>query len=209
MINTFPIPPSDATLVAREFREYDVSTLPTVPEGFYCGAWHNDAMPIWYEGDSGSEPTAGELRLAIDYPDQSLREFPELEHRYHLEIYRDDSDLDQLVSSNDWDDILTTVAFVRYVRDLGLGFHVDTRGRDYIRGDGSRWFSNEQAEAYDIVVDDMHEVADPYEVAIKVWRVLGLVEETPSFWCTGCGQTVLGTFEAHRDKCPGEAPEPR
>lgn len=31
--------------VAREFRDFDLSTPPQIPECFTCAAWHNDTCP--------------------------------------------------------------------------------------------------------------------------------------------------------------------
>ena len=64
------------------------------------------------------------------------------------------------------------------MRHLGLGFYVDTRGRSYVEADGSRTFTNAEAEEYDRVVDEAHGIADPYELAFTIWRGLGLISAT-------------------------------
>ena len=65
--------------------------------------------------------------------------------------------------------------YVRYVRHLGLGFHVDTRGRCYVEDDGSRTFTDAEAVEYDRVVNAVHRFDDPYELAFSVWRDMGLI----------------------------------
>ena len=70
----------------------------------------------------------------------------------------------------------TVEAFEGYVRKFGLGFHVDTRGADYVTADGARALTDAQAQNYDAVVAAMHDIADPYEVAIAVWREMRLIE---------------------------------
>ena len=61
------------------------------------------------------------------------------------------------------------------MRHLGLGFHVDTRGRDYVESDGVRVFTDAEAAEHDRVVDAVHDFADPYEMAFTVWREMGLI----------------------------------
>jgi hypothetical protein len=62
------------------------------------------------------------------------------------------------------------------VRLLGLGFHPDTRCRNYVNDDGSPTFTYEQAKKYDAVVTAAFEVCDPYETAIEVWEEMGLTD---------------------------------
>jgi hypothetical protein len=162
-------------MIAREFPDFDLGTLPIIPDGFVCTAWHNDTCPTWHEGESLHEPKPGELMLAIDYADKTLREFPESSHdRFSLHIYADNSPT-FLVQSDDWAEIETAVTFARYVRLLGLGFHPDTRGDDYINGDGSRTFSDDEATAFDATVEAMFGLGDCYQFSLDIWRALGLI----------------------------------
>lgn len=150
-----------------------------IPAGFTCAAWHNDTCPTWLEGESSSEQKPGDLMIGIDYADRQLREFqdPDLP-RFHLSMYGQSDGFDtQLFESDDWTEIEVVVAYVRYVRQFGLGFHVDTRGASYAYdADGTRCFTDAEAAEYDSVVDAVHGFADPYELAFAVWRALGLIE---------------------------------
>jgi len=176
-MNISPFPRDDIALVAREFSDFDVTTLPpSMPDGFSCTAWHHDVCPTWMEGQSGDDLKSGDLMISIDYA-EPLREFPDVP-RFQVSMYCTD-DWDMLHDSDDWAEIEVAVAYVRYVRTLGLGFHVDTRGRDYVQdGNGVRVFSDAEAEEYDRVVDRVHGFADPFELAFTVWRTLGLIAPT-------------------------------
>ncbi len=160
--------------VAREFPDFDLATLPHIPDGFESTAWHNESCPTWHEGDSTSSPKQGDLMLAIDYADDARRECPGGE-RFNLHMYDGAGSPEYIFGSDDWAAIETAVAYVRYVRHLGLGFHVDTRGPDYVMDhDGARVFSDDEAAEYDRVVYEAHGIADPFELAFTVWRIMGL-----------------------------------
>jgi hypothetical protein len=169
-------PRDDAAQVKREFADFDVASLPaTLPAEFTCTAWHHDVCPTWIEGQPADELKSGDLMLCIDYADAQRREFPETP-RFQVSMYRDDnSDWELLHDSDDWTEIETVTAYARAVRYLGLGFHVDTRGRNYVQDiDGTRVFSDAEAEELDRVVDAVHGFADPFELAFTIWRTLGL-----------------------------------
>jgi len=159
--------------VTREFPDFDLATLPPMPEGFESTAWHNESCPTWHEGDCTSSIKQGDLMLCVDYAEDTCRECPGGE-RFHVCMYDGSDNPEVLFGTNDWAAIETAVAYVRYVRHLGLGFHVDTRGRCYVEHDGARTFSDDQAAEYDRVVDEVHGFTDPFELAFTVWRVLGL-----------------------------------
>lgn len=163
---------SDAAMVQREFPDFDLETLPTLPDGFTCAAWHNDSCPAWYEGDPAVYE-AGKLMIAVDYADPNLREFPEGD-RFSLHMVRvADTSPEPLLSSDEWTDIEIAVRFIRYVRQFGLGFHPDTRGKDYVDSQGSRCFTDSEAAEYDAVIANFD--GDAYETAITVWKALNLV----------------------------------
>lgn len=158
-------------LLTREFPDFDQATLPTIPDGFRCAAWHHDALPCWLE--MPDRPCR--IQLAIDYPDASDRECSGAK-RFHIDLIAEDGTPWPYHDTDDWSEMETVIAFVRHVRDLGLGFHVDTRGRDYVGpGDFGRVFTDEQADQYDATIADMADITDPYEAAFRVWRAMGLM----------------------------------
>jgi hypothetical protein len=145
-------------LLKREFPDFDQATLPTIPEGFTCSAWHHDTCPTWAERQSADEPKAGDMMLAVDYADPTLREFPNCD-RFSVSLYHGNGIAYPFVSADDFGDIETAIAFVRHVRELGLSFHPDTRGRDYVGpGDFGRVFPG-----------------DAQEATVQIWTALGLV----------------------------------
>lgn len=169
------LPASDVAQVAREFSDFDIASLPASrPDGFECTAWHNDVCPTWMEA-TGRDLKAGNLLITVDYADAERREF-ENTPRYGLSIYDAVDNWETVVEGDDWTEIETMVAFVRYVRDLGLAFHVDTRGHDYVGIGGSRWFNDAAAAEYDATIEAAHGCCDPYGIALRVWEILGLVE---------------------------------
>jgi hypothetical protein len=161
-------------MLAREFPDFDVATLPPLPDGFTCTAWHNESCPTWHEGDSSHEPKAGDLMLAIDYADNARREMPGGQ-RFNLHMYGGDLSPEYVFGSDDWAAIETAVQFARYVRTLGLGFHPDTRGEGYVNADGARTFSDDEAVAYDDTVEAMFGLCDCYQISLDIWRALGLI----------------------------------
>lgn len=171
------LPQEESALLKREFPDFDRATLPRLPKGFTCAAWHNDSCPTWYEDDP-AELEPGKLMIAVDFPDPELREFPDSD-RFTLHMVRKkDEGPEPVISSDDWEVVENAVRFIRYVRDLKLGFHVDTPGADYVNSDGSRTFAEKEAARLDITVETLR--MDPYETAFMVWRALGLMEEAPA-----------------------------
>ena len=67
--------------------------------------------------------------------------------------------------------------FVRWAaRDIGLGFHPDTRFADYVDLSGSRLFSDDTAKRCDdYMADSFGFGMDPYQVAIDEWERSGLL----------------------------------
>ncbi len=65
-------------------------------------------------------------------------------------------------------DLSSAEAFIRWcVREIGFGYHPDTRGADYENRDGTPSFTPEEAKT----LDNLHEKAfrllvDPYAVAL-------------------------------------------
>jgi hypothetical protein len=166
-------------LLRREFPEFDVATLPAIPDGFECCAWHNDTCPVWFEtslAPMDSTDAATRMMIAIDYADASIREYPE-SPRFGLHMQDGDDCSPEIVcQSNDWSKIVAAVHFIRFVRKLGLAFHPDTRGVDYINEDGSRTFSDDEAEIYEASIDAVMDDTDAYEFGLRIWAALKLIE---------------------------------
>ena len=169
------MPVNQQELITREFPDFDQSTLPVIPDGFECTAWHNDTMPTWYEDDMQDKASC--MMIAIDFVDPDLREFPEEPCRFHLYMLpANDCSPHPVYSTNEWSEVESLVRLVRYVRAFGLGFHPDTRGSDYVNGDGARTFTDDEAGLYDATITAVCGLSslDIYEFSISIWNALGL-----------------------------------
>jgi len=160
-------------ILHREFPDFDMATLPSIPETFTCYAWHQDSCPVWYDGNP-AEPKAGLLMLAIDFDDPELREYPESERfTLHLSL-RDGQYPSPLMFTNKWEDIKAALKAIAYIRQLGLAFHPDTRGADYLDQGHRPTFTPEQAADYDATITALCATpADQYEFGLAVWRSMG------------------------------------
>jgi hypothetical protein len=90
---------TDHTSLIREFPDFDIATLPAIPEGFVAAHWRYEPCPHW---------TKRRLNLFVDFVDRDVREFPDSE-RFSLYWARDaegTGDLLLLVSTDDWGVIL-------------------------------------------------------------------------------------------------------
>jgi hypothetical protein len=163
---------ADKELIAREFPDFDRSSLPEIPEGFICGAYHNDVCPLWYERET---PEPGDIMLGVDYPAEDMRDHPG-EDRFSVNLTQQNRTEDVLFTSDDWSEIVSIVRYVRMVRKFGLGFHPDTRGADYIMDDGSRCLTDDEAKAHDALVEQVCGITDPYDIGEQVWKALGLTD---------------------------------
>lgn len=74
------------------------------------------------------------------------------------------------------------VEFARLVKLLGLAFHPDTAGHEYMNGEGNQLWPAAEAEHYDEVMAaariaaEAGTVPDPYEMGMEIWRQEGLIE---------------------------------
>lgn len=84
-------------MIAREFPDFDLATLPPIPEGWTDSSWHNDACPSF---------TKGELQLFIDYADPARRELGIEAPRFALMRMPDLT----LCWSDEWADVLAAIA---------------------------------------------------------------------------------------------------
>lgn len=67
-------------------------------------------------------------------------------------------------------------AYITRVQQLGLAFHPDTRGSDYVAEGGGLAFTPTEAAEYDRDVEAAFTRGDedPYEVALAVWQEMGI-----------------------------------
>lgn len=166
----------DTKLLKREFPDFDLASLPAIPDGFECTAWHHDTCPTWHEGQTANEPKRGMLMLLVDFAEPNMREFPEAK-RFGLQMYADDSSAVSLAESDDWAVIEAWVRLVRAIRKtFGLGFHPDTRGQDYVNQGGGRSLTDAEADQYNRDLDTVGRDHDVYLVGMRIWQALGLLE---------------------------------
>ena len=84
------------------FPDYDLATLPSIPETWQDTSWCNDCCP------SFALPNG--LEVWIDYRDVTLREFGHLEPTAaRFSVLRRTDDVEQLFWSDDWQDVLNFV----------------------------------------------------------------------------------------------------
>lgn len=65
-----------------------------------------------------------------------------------------------------------------WVARLGLSFHPDNRGADYVDGDGGQFLTDDEVADY---AEDMAALCrlapNPYEAGLAAWRRAGLIAE--------------------------------
>jgi hypothetical protein len=93
-----------ATL-AREFPDFDLSTLPTIPDDWQDTSWHNDACPSFLNEAAG-------LILFVDFADIKLREFAD-GPRFNVNRWEDGNTGQILVESDDWQTVLDRVPLLQ------------------------------------------------------------------------------------------------
>lgn len=72
-------------------------------------------------------------------------------------------------------ELAIVAACAAYARELGLVFHPDTRAEDYVKADGTPYFTQQQAAEYEAIMNCIGAVADPYEIGLRVWQDMGLL----------------------------------
>jgi hypothetical protein len=181
--------------LATEFPDYPADALPPCPPGFVPTHWHNDSCPTFREASGSREASYYRtpdyaVMIACDYPAPEMREFPD-SGSLRFSVHMGD---EVLFDSDHWYPVLIAVQYVAIVRRLGLTFHPDTRGVDYVycgepsaedlalyRQPGDRMFSDEEANDLDNIVEAFCGFAgstnfiDPYEVTMQVWKAEGLL----------------------------------
>lgn len=107
----------------QEFPDYDVATLPPIPEGFDDTSWHNNSAPSF---------ESSELRLAVwtDYADAEQSEWPEMRRAGDLKrfsVNRTDADGAYIsdepeLSSDEWADVEAFITAERLAFTVGRAF---------------------------------------------------------------------------------------
>lgn len=90
------------TIIIEAFPDYDVTTLPPIPDNWLGVSWKNDACPSWVD------PTQ-RFQIYVDYEKVEDREGEEGD-RFHVLAYDDPDGTIELLDSNDWLEVLEFVA---------------------------------------------------------------------------------------------------
>ncbi|EGL63637.1 hypothetical protein AGRO_3706 [Agrobacterium sp. ATCC 31749] len=96
--------------LAREFPDFDLSTLPAIPDDWQDISWHNDTCP--------SFEVLPQWHVYVDYADTVLREFPDSPTRFSLQAVRADGEFFTLVDTNDWQAVLDRVDLQKRIPSL-------------------------------------------------------------------------------------------
>lgn len=90
--------------IATEFPDFDLATLPAIPEGWVDASWHNDASPCY-------EATAhGRLiRIFVDYADAAQREIAD-GPRFSVQDTAGGESAPRDFGTDDWAEVLAYVA---------------------------------------------------------------------------------------------------
>lgn len=84
----------------REFPDYDITTLPTLPEGFVDSSSYIDAAPSFENQERG-------LKVYVDYANYADRESGRSQ-RFCVSRYDEETgdDEDVVLSTNDWAEVI-------------------------------------------------------------------------------------------------------
>lgn len=103
-------PEDDARPWRNQFGDFDDTTMPVMPEGFEDESWENDTCPSFHHSALG-------LTIFVDYAKPEMREFPDSDRFTLHSDPRDakgsrpaDSQMEVLLSTDDWFAILSKVA---------------------------------------------------------------------------------------------------
>ena len=88
----------------REFPEFDIETLPTLPEGYFDASSYIDAAPSFENQERG-------LKVYVDYANYADRESGRSQ-RFCVSRYDEEADdyEDLALSTNDWDEVTRFLA---------------------------------------------------------------------------------------------------
>lgn len=176
-----PTPPYGT--LAHEFPNFDPATLPEIPAGFFPAHWHNEICPRWQFGEDAE--TANPI-LWIEDADPEKREFHDGKRfMLHWLANPPDSNEEWCVEyTDDWQQILSALADLparviaaKWVQRFRLGFHPDTRGRDYVFPNKLRCLTDAEADEYDADVERLFSLpGDPYQHGLDAMRAAGLLK---------------------------------
>lgn len=94
-------PMTDYPMLAAEFPDYELATLPDIPAGWDESSWHNDVCPSFLARDE-------RLLIFVDYDDAEAREWPE-SFRFSVSHIDKEADIHPLLESNDWQEVTSFV----------------------------------------------------------------------------------------------------
>ena len=89
--------PMNLERLRREFPDFDITTLPTLPEGYVDASSYIDAAPSFENAERG-------LKVYVDYANYADRESGRSQ-RFCVSRY-DEEDEDVVLSTNDWAEVL-------------------------------------------------------------------------------------------------------
>jgi hypothetical protein len=163
----------DACDLGTEFPDYPLDSLPEIPGWLKGSHWHNEQCPSWrYEHDGRF------LQLFVDYPKPETREHPESK-RFTVNVGRQDGGeltLDDVLHTDDWNDVMRHLLIGRWALRMALGFHPDTEGADYVDANGAASLTDDEATEYYNDIARARRLGDPYDASIAIWKALGLVD---------------------------------
>jgi len=167
---------TDLGKVAHDFPRFGYLLQPIPAQFHYFEvATHRLQMlgtgPAWKENHGPVQPQQMVLHL-------HTRQVPNCTHRVSLYLYDNERILRHVITRDVGMHILYWVQWVGVVRELGLGFHIDTRGKDYVGpGDAGPIFDPIEADGYDRLIRFVvGQTRDPYTLTTRLWEILGLVK---------------------------------
>lgn len=163
----------------EEFPSFPADSMPVLPAGWEDTSWHNDACPSFTN-------KAARVAMFVDYPNIEDRELSEGGRFVVYAVDKDGCALCDCATIYEGDSIEAALdtaqrhaareidphaICAKWVRVIGIGFHPDTRGKDY-----SPALSAEQIAEYDADMRDLFAVAaDPYECGMMALADYGLI----------------------------------
>jgi hypothetical protein len=102
-----PLSPDDQEKIAREFPDFDITTLPEIPAGFIAEPWHHEACPRFIN-------EAARLALWIDYADPAMRDMgPDFDRFLALKVDEEGNAIEGAAAdhcaSEDWPTVLAWI----------------------------------------------------------------------------------------------------
>jgi hypothetical protein len=95
-------PMADFPMLAAEFPDYELATLPAIPADWAESSWHNDACPSFMARDD-------KLHIFVDYAYPEAREWPDIGFRFSVSHIDEAGDIHQLLETDDWQAVTSFV----------------------------------------------------------------------------------------------------